>query len=105
MVLAIVIDGQGRSICTEMLPGNTADATVLLPVVDRLRERFHVGRVCVVADRGIISAATLEADIAAFIQTHNADPKPLVWTKSADAILQTIARYCSDTLAIHAPTC
>jgi transposase len=47
----------------------------------------------------------LKADIAAFIQTHNADPKPFVWTKSADAILRTIARYCSDTLATHAPSC
>jgi transposase len=34
---------------------------VLLPVVDRLRERFHIGRVCVVADRGMISAATIAA--------------------------------------------
>lgn len=61
MVLAVVIDGEGRPICTEMLPGNSADSTVLLPVVDRLRERFRIGRVCVVADRGMISAATIEA--------------------------------------------
>jgi hypothetical protein len=61
MILAVVIDGEGRPICTEMLPGNTADAIVLLPVVDRLRERFHIGRVCVVADRGMISAATIAA--------------------------------------------
>src|SRR5215472_8547665 len=61
MILAVVIDGDGRPICTEMLAGNTADATVLLPVVDRLRERFHIGRVCVVADRGMISAATIAA--------------------------------------------
>jgi transposase len=61
MILAVVIDGDGRPICTEMLPGNTADATVLLPVIDRLRERFHIGRVCVVADRGMISAATIAA--------------------------------------------
>jgi len=59
MILAVVIDGEGRPICTEMLPGNTADATVLLPVMDRLRERFHIGRVCVVADHGMISAATI----------------------------------------------
>jgi hypothetical protein len=57
MVLAVVLDGDGRPICTEMLPGNTADSTVLLPVIDRLRARFAVGRVCVVADRGMISAA------------------------------------------------
>ena len=61
MILAVVIDGEGRPICTEMLPGNTADATVLLPVIDRLRARFHIGRVCVVADRGMISAATVTA--------------------------------------------
>jgi len=61
MVLAVVIDSQGRPICTEMLPGNTADTTVLVPIVDRLRDRFGVGRVCVVADRGMISAATVAA--------------------------------------------
>ena len=61
MVLAVVIDGEGRPLCTEMLPGNTADVTVLLPVVDRLRQRFAVGRVCVVADRGMISKATISA--------------------------------------------
>ena len=42
-----------------MWPGNTADVTTLLPVVDRLRQRFSIGRVCVVADRGMISAATI----------------------------------------------
>jgi hypothetical protein len=61
MVLAVVIDGEGRPICTEMLPGNTTDVTLLVPVVDRLRRRFSIGRVCVVADRGMISAATIEA--------------------------------------------
>jgi hypothetical protein len=61
MVLGVVIDRDGRPICTEMVPGNTADVTVLLPVVDRLRRRFGVGRVCVVADRGMISQATMAA--------------------------------------------
>ncbi len=49
------------AICTEMVPGNTADVTVLLPVVDRLRTRFGVTRACVVADRGMISADTIAA--------------------------------------------
>ncbi len=62
VILAVVIDGEGRPICsTEMLPGNSADARVLLAVVDRRRERFHIGRVCVLADRGMISAATIAA--------------------------------------------
>ena len=59
MILGLVVDGDGRPICTEMWPGNTADVTTLLPVVDRLRSRFHIGRVCVVADRGMISAEAI----------------------------------------------
>lgn len=51
------------------------------------------------------SVQALKADIGAFIELHNDDPKPFIWTKTADAILQTLARYCSDTLAIHASTC
>ena len=61
MVLAVVLDGEGRPVCTEMLAGNIPDMTVLLPVVERLRTRFDIGRVCVVADRGMISAATIAA--------------------------------------------
>jgi hypothetical protein len=61
MILGVVIDGEGRPICTEMVPGNTADVTVLMPIVDRLRCRFGIGRVCVVADRGFISSATIAA--------------------------------------------
>jgi Transposase DDE domain len=59
MILAVVIDGDGRPVCSEMWPGNTADVTTLIPVVDRLRRRFAIARVCVVADRGLISAETL----------------------------------------------
>ena len=59
MILAVVIDGDGRPVCSEMWPGNTADVTTLIPVIDRLRVRFTIARVCVVADRGLISADTL----------------------------------------------
>lgn len=61
MIVAVVIDADGRPICSEMWPGNTADVTVLIPVIDRLRARFGIGRVCVVADRGMISAPTIAA--------------------------------------------
>src|SRR5712672_2542866 len=59
MILAVLIDGDGRPVCSEMWPGNTADVTTLIPVVDRLRRRFAIARVCVIADRGLISAETL----------------------------------------------
>ena len=61
MILAVLIDGDGRPVCSEMWPGNVADVTTLIPVIDRLRRRFSVGRICVVADRGMISAGTAAA--------------------------------------------
>ena len=60
LILCVVIDSEGRPVCTEIMPGNTADVSVLLPTIDRLRHRFAIGRVCVVADRGMISATTIE---------------------------------------------
>jgi len=59
MILAVLIDGDGRPVCSEMWPGNTTDVTTLIPVIDRLRRRFDIGRVCVIADRGMISAETM----------------------------------------------
>jgi hypothetical protein len=61
MILAVLIDGDGRPVCSEMWPGNVADVTTLIPVIDRLRWRFANGRICVVADRGMISAETAAA--------------------------------------------
>jgi hypothetical protein len=61
MILAVLIDGAARPVCSEMWPGNVADVTTLIPVIDRLRQRFAIGRICVVADRGMISAETVAA--------------------------------------------
>src|SRR5215212_9519853 len=61
MIVGVVIDAAGRPVCSEMWPGNPADVSVLVPVIDRLRSRFAIGRVCVVADRGMISAPTIAA--------------------------------------------
>ena len=61
MIVAVVMDQRGRPLCCEMWPGNTPDVTALMPVVDRLGKRFGITRVCVVADRGMISAQTIAA--------------------------------------------
>jgi hypothetical protein len=60
MVVGVVLDGQGRPLCCELWPGNITDVKTLLPIVDRLRKRFAIGSVCVVADRGMISQGTIE---------------------------------------------
>ena len=59
MILAVLLDGDGRPVCTEIWPGNTADVKSLIPAIDRLQRRFRINRVCVVADRGMISAETI----------------------------------------------
>ena len=41
------------------------------------------------------SVRALNTDIRAWIKTWNDDPKPFVWTKTADEILESIARYCN----------
>jgi transposase len=41
------------------------------------------------------SVGQLNADIRAWIQTWNENPRPFVWTKTAEQILDSIARYCT----------
>ena len=60
MVVGAIIDDKGRPICCEMWPGNTTDVKTLIPVTDRVRKRFGINRLCVVADRGMISAETIK---------------------------------------------
>lgn len=48
------------------------------------------------------SVRELEQAIKDFIAVHNEDPKPFVWVKSADQILDRIARFAQRTLADHA---
>ena len=70
VVLGIVLDDADRPIASFLMPGNTADVTLLLPVVKRLRAHFGIARACIVADRGMISAETiaaLEADKIEYI--------------------------------------
>ena len=45
----------------------------------------------------------LEAAIREYIQVHNEDPKPFVWTRTADQILDSIARFAQRTRAGFEP--
>lgn len=61
MVVGVVLDMDGRPVCSELWPGNTTDVKTLVPIVDRLKQTFHIEDVCIVADRGMISRETIEA--------------------------------------------
>lgn len=64
MVVGVVIDDAGNPICSELWPGNAADVKSLVPVATRLKTKFHIRRICLVADRGMISKET-KAEIEA----------------------------------------
>ena len=50
--------------------------------------------------RGVhTSVQALENDIRDWITTWNDDPKPFVWTKTADEILERLANICNEFLA------
>jgi transposase len=60
MIVGAVLDGTSRPICCELWPGNPTDVTTLIPLVDRLWRRFRMRKICIVADRGMISQDTIE---------------------------------------------
>lgn len=66
MVVSAVIDDKGTPIYCEMWTGNTAVVKTLVPIVNRLRKRFHIKRMCIVADRGMIFQETL-----AYLENHD----------------------------------
>ena len=55
----MILDDRGNPLCSEMWPGNVTDVKTLVPVVDRLKTRFGVSNVSIVADRGMISEETI----------------------------------------------
>jgi transposase len=59
MIVGVVLDKEGNPVCSEMWPGNTADVTTLIPVIERVRRRFPIGQLCIVADRGMIAQKTM----------------------------------------------
>jgi transposase len=59
MVVGVILDGQRRPLCCELWPGNVTDVKTLIPIVDRLQQRFRIRSICIVADRGMISQETI----------------------------------------------
>jgi Transposase DDE domain len=83
VVVGVVLDEAGRPICSETWPGNATDVKSLLPIVTRLRDRFGIRHMCVVADRGMIrprsglmcreASAALSAETIAELEARGID--------------------------------
>ncbi|MDR1921728.1 MAG: transposase, partial [Candidatus Adiutrix sp.] len=58
VVVGMILDNEGYPLCAEIWPGDTADVSTLLPVAERLKKRFQIGNICIVADLGMVSRET-----------------------------------------------
>ena len=57
--MGLLIDGDGIPIAHRLFAGNTHDAVTLAPVLTELRDRYGLGRIVVVADKGLNAKANL----------------------------------------------
>jgi transposase len=61
VVMALLIDRDGRPISFELFPGNTYEGHTLLSALDKIKDRFKIDRVIIVADKGLNSKMNLKA--------------------------------------------
>jgi transposase len=61
IVFALVVDSQGMPLAYETFKGNLAETKTLIPVLEKLRNRFSINNVTVVCDRGLASKPNVEA--------------------------------------------
>jgi transposase len=61
VVYGAMTNAEGCPVAIDVYRGNTADPTTVPDQVDKLRERFGLGRVVLVGDRGMLTSAQIEA--------------------------------------------
>ncbi len=61
LTYGLLCDPAGRPIAIEAFSGSTRDAATLPAQIAKLKDRFGLAEVCVVADRGMVTKANLEA--------------------------------------------
>lgn len=90
VVIGLLVTGDGIPIAHHVFSGETADVTTLPQVLDDLADRFGVGRICLVADRGLISTENL-AQVSAHGFDHVLATR-LHNTKDVAAVLEAATR-------------
>lgn len=60
IVYGMLTDAAGRPVAVQVYPGNTADPTTVPDQVNTLRERFHLSRITLVGDRGMLTETQIE---------------------------------------------
>ncbi len=65
IVFGVLSNADGCPVAVEVFAGNTADPNTVASQLTTLRDRFHLTRVVVVGDRGMITQARIDADFRA----------------------------------------
>jgi Transposase DDE domain len=60
LVIGLLCAGNGCPVAVEVFDGNTADPATLASQIDKVRQRFHLQRVVMVGDRGLLTGARIE---------------------------------------------
>ena len=65
IVYGLLCASDGCPVAIEVFDGNTADPKTLAPQIEKLKQRFHLDRVVLVGDRGMITEARITEDLKA----------------------------------------
>jgi transposase len=65
IVYGLLCASDGCPVAIEVFDGNTADPKTLAPQIEKLKQRFHLDRVVLVGDRGMITEAGITEDLKA----------------------------------------
>lgn len=60
LVIGLMCAADGCPVAIEVFEGNTADPSTLQPQIEKLKQRFHLQRVVMVGDRGLLTSARIE---------------------------------------------
>jgi Transposase DDE domain len=63
IVYGLLCDREGRPLAIEVFDGAIGDPSTLAAQIEKLKRRFHLPRVVLVGDRGMITTARLQADL------------------------------------------
>lgn len=87
LVLGLLMTREGIPVAHEVFPGNTSDIKTFISVLKALKQRFQIGRVILVGDRGMVSESVLEE-----IEAENLEYIVGVKMRKAKAVREVLSR-------------
>ncbi len=104
IVYGLLTSKEGIPVAIEVFKGNTGDPKTVKSQVDKVKDRFGIGRVVLVGDRGMLTAARLREDVApASLDWITALRAPQVKALVRGGDLQLTLFYVNDLAEITSP--